>query len=324
MTPALDVSEVGDGAEVARAAGERAPRRGLLVTLTAADGLSGEGEASPLAGYSDETIDSLRLELRQGAPRSGLARFALESALVDLVGKRRSASAAAVLGGATAQRTIETSAVIVDDDPRAAAARAIATGARTLKCKVGRDPVHDAETLVALRRMVGPDVALRADANGRFGVDAARAVLAAVAPAALSFVEEPTAAEGLFALGGSPVPIAIDESLLLPGFEARALAASEISVFVVKPAKLGLFHARELALSAHRAKKQVVVTHMFDGPWALAAAASLALSLPFAPLACGLAPHDGLDAYPRRTIATMGPRWTLVASSRPGLGVGVA
>ena len=63
---------------------------------------------------------------------------------------------------------------------------------------------------------------------------------------------------------------------------------------------LGLIGAHELALEAKEHGKQVIVTHLFDGPWALASAHELALSLPFALPACGLAPHDALLAYPAR------------------------
>jgi hypothetical protein len=67
---------------------------------------------------------------------------------------------------------------------------------------------------------------------------------------------------------------------------------------VLKPALHGFFGARDLGLRAIDRGKQVVVTHMFDGPVALAAACELALSLPAAPLACGLDLHGALDAYP--------------------------
>jgi hypothetical protein len=53
-----------------------------------------------------------------------------------------------------------------------------------------------------------------------------------------------------------------------------------------------------MALAAQRQGLGVIVTHLFDGPVGLAAAAELALSLPTAPWACGLDRHPGLWAWP--------------------------
>lgn len=315
------VEDVGDGRAVTRAATAVGERRGLLVTLTTSDGFAGVGEASPLAGYSTETLDSLRDELSRGTPKSGLARFALESAELDLAGRSSGRSAAMVLGGGRSLATVATSAVVTGDAPHRDTLAAIARGATTVKLKVGGHALEDARMLVSLRATVGPHIELRADANGAYSPDDARRFLDEVGPARLSFVEEPVAAEALLSLRESNVPIGIDESLCLPGFDAWALDSSVISVFVLKPARLGLHRARELALAAHTAGKGVVVTHMFDGPWALAASAALALSLPFTPLACGLAPHAGLRAYPQRRVVTVTDQWMLVASQEPGLGV---
>lgn len=319
MSPRLDMTDVGDGAAIARANGVLVGRRGVRVTLTAADGLTGEGEASPLPGYSPETLASVRAELTRGSPRSGAARFAIESALVDLVGKRIGASAAKVLGGALTQREVGCAAVIVEDDPAAVDA-ALAAGARALKLKL-RGPARDeGRRLIATRARVGASIELRADANGAYDVEEARALLALAGEAGVSFVEEPTRGEALFELGGAGAPVAIDESLALPGMLDAALTSAAISVLVLKPALLGLFAARGAALRAHGAGKSVVVTHLFDGPVALAGAAAVALSLPFPPLACGLAPHDGLRAYAPRRIAGVTPLAVRDAGA-PGLGL---
>ncbi|HEX6239392.1 MAG TPA: O-succinylbenzoate synthase, partial [Polyangiales bacterium] len=51
-----------------------------------------------------------------------------------------------------------------------------------------------------------------------------------------------------------------------------------------------------------------VVTHLFDGPIALAAASVLALALQSPRLAAGLAPHAGLAAWPAAPHRDAGPR----------------
>ena len=90
----------------------------------------------------------------------------------------------------------------------------------------------------------------------------------------------------------------------------------------LKPAILGsLLVARDLALQARARGKDAVVTHLFDGPVALAAAAELALSLPAPALAAGLDPHDRLGDWPAIVVPQLARRGVVRAASAPGLGL---
>jgi len=64
-----------------------------------------------------------------------------------------------------------------------------------------------------------------------------------------------------------------------------------------------------------------VVTHLLDGPVALAAACELARSLPGA-WACGLDRHAGLDAWPGMEVPQAEGPWVRRAEGA-GLGLGV-
>src|SRR5690606_23463656 len=96
------------------------------------------------------------------------ARFAVEAALLDLVGRARNLSVAALLAEREPAGTIATAALI--DDPEMAVARArtaLDASAGALKVKIGRpNEALEIEMLYALRRELGPDVRIRADANG--------------------------------------------------------------------------------------------------------------------------------------------------------------
>jgi L-alanine-DL-glutamate epimerase-like enolase superfamily enzyme len=89
---------------------------------------------------------------------------------------------------------------------------------------------------------------------------------------------------------------------------------------VLKPTLLGGFAvclriAREAAARGLAAS----VTHTFDGPVALAAAAELASALPARVLACGLDRHAGLGAWPDVAIAQLGDAHA-GSANLPGLG----
>jgi L-alanine-DL-glutamate epimerase-like enolase superfamily enzyme len=355
------------------------PRRdGLLLTLDDGEGAWGVGEASPLPGYSPDSLVACRAALSgvhlrlgpidergpdgpdgpdeaSGADRAACsaaqrallgalapleaalakapsARFALESALLDLLGRRAGVSAWVLLAGnergegGPAGRPVPLSALLdpwADGWP-ARAEGLLRRGTAALKIKVGRRDVSwgkELERLLEVRAAVGAGVELRLDANGAWSLDEARARLAALSGVSPAFVEEPTRGEGLLRLGRCGVPWAADESLLDAGVRARAVGAPGCAALVLKPALLGLLPARALALSAQRAGVGVVVTHLFDGPVALAAASELALSLPAPPLASGLGEHDGLRAYPDMDSGHLSTPGLVLPSGRPGLGL---
>jgi o-succinylbenzoate synthase len=313
---------------LASATGRWRERRGVLLELRDGRGTVGVGEASPLPGHSPETLDAcvaelaalpaLALDLAAPLPPQlaaasahlelPAARFAVESALLDLAGRRLGVPAHALLGPAR-PRPVALSALADGDDPVAAARAAWARGVRVVKRKIG--PVDDG-TVARLRDAL-PDAGLRLDANRSLPVEIAVARLAALAPLRPELVEEPC--RDLRALDAPPVPIAADESLL------EGWPAAKVAAIVLKPALLGgLAWCLELATRARDAGVDVIVTHMWDGPVALAAAAALALALE--PVrACGLDRHPGLALDPSRPLPFLGE-----AAILPGdwVGLGVA
>lgn len=298
-------------------------REGALLELADESGRVGFGEASPLPGLHTVTVDevSAKLEevatlleevdalsieaIRRAASQVAappVARFAIETALLHLL---------AGAGGVVPTGLAELFGAPLDAVPIAgfcgplrgpeaiARARALAArGIATLKLKTdGADLAAERAVLDALRASLDAPVSLRLDLNGALDADGARAALEAYAAAGVSLVEEPCAGAALASLRDPAMPFFADESLVDPEVASQLLEHPGCAGFVVKPALHGFFGARDLALSAMERGKDVVVTHTFDGPVALAAACELALSLPRAPLACGLDLHDGLDAY---------------------------
>jgi L-alanine-DL-glutamate epimerase-like enolase superfamily enzyme len=76
------------------------------------------------------------------------------------------------------------------------------------------------------------------------------------------------------------------------------LAAQGRGAVVLKPMALGGFGpCLALAKRAHAAGLKSCVSHLFDGPVALASAAALALVVHGPGVAAGLAPHAGLGAW---------------------------
>lgn len=329
-------------ARLAGAAAELAQRTGLLVRLRDDAGGYGQGEASPLPGYCRDTLEECAQQLvavdiaTLPAPgempaadwvgraldvaniRAPAARFALETALLDWLGRARGASLAALLAErGTALRRVPLAALIAD---LAAARAAHARGVRCFKVKISAASFDaDLALAQALRAEFGDAIALRFDANGRLDPSRAAAQLQALARVAPEFVEEPVAYEDLERVAGSPVALAADESLAQRG--AWPALASICRVVVLKPTLLGgLLACLRIAREASLRGLAVTVTHTFDGPIALAAAAELAAVLPGRVLACGLDRHPALAVWPAVEIAQIQAAHAQSAG-RPGLGM---
>lgn len=312
-------------------------RDGVVLEIWDDAGHHGVGEASPLPGFSEESLHDCEHALDriheaevswplQDVTKLGAlpaARFAFESAIADLVARQRGCSVARLLGG-SAQEIPISALISTGNDMLDAARTALARGISTLKVKLGvRDFQSEISALIALREALGNGFHLRLDANGSWSIDEARARLSQLAKARLGieFVEQPVAPGKLLSLGVCALPWAADESLQDPAESLALRGAPGCIAWIIKPAAIGLLRARELAEVAAAHGHGVVVTHLFDGPIGLAAACELALSVP-QPLACGLDPHAGLAAWPAVELPHFRTRdaSVITAHERSGLG----
>ncbi|WP_438020179.1 enolase C-terminal domain-like protein [Sorangium sp. So ce315] len=341
-------------------------RWGLVLSLADEEGRVGLGEATPLPGFSPESADDDRralaelpgplgpIELPGGAsaaraapeeaalaaeralaPLSSrlrgvpAARFALETALLDLLGQRLGVPVSACLGGHRPYAEVQVNGLLTTssalsemlEGARALAARGVGAIKVKLRSRGEDGFARDLEALRALRRE-HPEVELRLDANAAWSLDEAPRRLGSLAPLRPRFVEQPVAPALLHQLGACEVPWAADESLAVEGMAERLLDAEGCAAFILKPAMLGLLRAHELGRRAQARGLDAVATHLFDGPVALAAACELALSLPRPPLACGLDAHAGLEAWPAVRVPQLRGGGVVAASGRPGLGIG--
>ena len=304
-------------------------RAGALITLSDG-GYEGRGEASPLPGFSLETLSQVcevLIKCKGEAPVEvppslpSLA-FALEAARLDLQGRTRGVPVWRMLGG-TSGSGLGLSRVLTGatpDEVEGQARHAVAKGFAAVKLKLDGADLDEGLARAAAARRGAPSLRLRLDFN-RSLPDADLPRLAALAPLDPEFVEEPCMS-GALAIDHSPVPIAADESLLEPGADEaldKALRTGRLAAVVLKPALLGgLTRCVELAARAAKLGVPSVVTHLHDGPVARAAAAALALAIPNTAPA-GLDTYAGFERWPIAPTAFAGPT-RLAHAPAPGLG----
>jgi o-succinylbenzoate synthase len=267
-------------------------REMILLRLRTDEGLDGLGEAVPMSLRGGIGLREVERELRElcavrlvgldvdregvdlATLRAGLsspASAAIEMALIDLSGKVGGVPAWRALGADAAHPT-ECNATLTAGRPESvaeAAADWFERGFRTFKLKVG--VAGDVDQVAAARAAVGPEAAIRVDANGAWTPAEAIARLTEMEPHGIELAEQPAPdLEGLAAVRArTDVEIAADESVAGPADAARAVELDACRLATVKLAKTGgIGPAR--AVAAHL---PVYVSSALDGPLGIAAAA---------------------------------------------------
>jgi o-succinylbenzoate synthase len=290
------------------ASGSLADRELVLVRLEDSSGWVGLGESAPLPDYHGVNVedvlealgacrDALAGAVSGASPHEALAEWramavlpavaAVDMALWDLEGRRAGQPVWRLLG-AHAAEPVEVNYTIAAADRAGAAAQAgtaRAAGFRCVKAKVGIG--DDAGRLAAVRAVLGPDVAIRLDANGAWSEDEAVAALGVLAPAGIELCEEPVRglAQTRRVAAETSVPLALDET-------ASAIGALEDRVCQAVCLKIasfgGITGVVQAAYQARASGYEVYLASTLDGPLGIAAALHAA-AVVHPERACGLA-----------------------------------
>ena len=290
------------------ASGSLSERELVLVRLEDSGGWVGLGESAPLPDYHGVNVEDV-LEALAGcrdalagaapgaSPHEALAEWramavlpavaAVDMALWDLEGRPAGQPVWRLLGAHQAE-PVDVNYTIAAPDRAGAAAEASAARAAAFRCvkaKVGIG--DDAGRLAAVRAVLGPDVAIRLDANGTWSEQEAVAALRALAPVGLELCEEPVRglAQTRRVAAATSVPLALDET-------ASAIGALEERVCQAVCLKIasfgGITGVVQAALRARASGYEVYLASTLDGPLGIAAALHAAAAVrPERP--CGLA-----------------------------------
>jgi L-alanine-DL-glutamate epimerase-like enolase superfamily enzyme len=323
------------------ASGSLSVRELVLATLTDPGGAVGCGEAAPLRPYVNVSIrecvaaledcrpvlaggdSQTREEVLAACERIAVfpqATAAIDLALWDLEARRAGVPLWRLLGGGSAEPSpVPVNATIAAADrsgAATAAARAREAGFGCVKVKVGLG--DDPGRLAAVRAAAGPEMAIRVDANGVWSVSEAVASLRALEPVGIELCEEPVNGLDELALvrDGTSVPIALDESAVLPGALDRRVGDAVCLKITSCGGITGLLAAGRRARAAGY---EVYLASTLDGPLGIAAALhAAAVIVPDRP--CGLAT---LGLFDRRPDPLPARRGRIELPSGPGLGDGL-
>ncbi|WP_195210248.1 o-succinylbenzoate synthase [Actinomarinicola tropica] len=325
-------------APIVAAHGVESVRKVVLVRVVDEEGRSGWGECEALAAptYTSEWHDGAWAVLRDhvvpavldGRPPKvvghPMAWAAVEVALVDLSLRAADRRLVDVLGAA--RPAVASRAVVgIATDPDAlvhAVGERIAAGHRAVKLKIR--PGADVEPLRAVRS-AWPHLALAADANGSYDLDAAQALLRAVDDMGLDHVEQLLPAGDLVGAARlrqlTDVPLALDESLVRADDLAAAVALGAVDVVNLKPARVGgLTAATEVARVAREAGLRVLCGGMYE----LGVGRAVSLAVAGSVLVSDGADIGPTSAYVRRDLVPpieLDADGALPVPHGPGIGV---
>jgi D-galactarolactone cycloisomerase len=173
-----------------------------------------------------------RMAANLGYDRRGpamMAISAIDMALCDLAAQELGVNVAAMLGGGLRERVFAYGSgpfIAEADNPyahySAEVERCLAQGYRAVKPRAGVGPRADGEMLAAMRRQVGPDVALMVDINQAYSARAAIASARHMEASELLWIEEPVEPEDIPGYAA----VAASVSTAVAGGEALASAAA--------------------------------------------------------------------------------------------------
>lgn len=245
---------------------------------------------------------------------------AVESALLDLVGKRAGMPVYRLLGTATAPvaATARTIGITTPGHAATLAARLAADGFTVIKLKAGSPDPEDDVARVRAVRAAAPHVRLLLDPNGGWSGTAAPALLGRFAELGVEAVEQPVAPgdpEALARLAArSPLPVIADEDAV--GIEDARRLAGRVHGINVKLAKCGgVSAALRIAGLIAGSGTGLMLGCLTASSLGIAPAVHLADRARWT----DLDGHLLLDHDPWTGIG--GTDGTVRASSRPGLGV---
>lgn len=281
----------------------------LVLIIETGSGLKGYGEAAPTAVITGDLLDSMRAALAAIAPRlmgrnlldfNALLRTiaqsivhhnslkaALEIALYDLRAQQLGVPLYQLLGGGEPRiKTDVTISINGVDTMVQDCRRAVASGFDCLKIKLGdRNWRDDVARVMAIYRAVGPDVALRLDANQAWSPKHAVQVIQTLEKAniAIEFVEQPVRATDLpglkFVTDHTLTPIVADEVVFCATDALHILASGSADVINIKLMKTaGISQATEVANLTRQYHKTCMMGCMLEGGISVTAAAHFAVA----------------------------------------------
>lgn len=303
----------------------------LLIELTDETGVTACGEAAPLPGFSQETLNETRSQLESVLPKligetaptgveklgsgftrwlgdfnlSPSARCGVETAVLNLMAGQRGVLLSHLLSE-KAPDYIPVNGLIAGsaEDAGRKIRRLLDDSYRTFKLKVGRlDLESDILRVREVSHLTSDKAALRLDANRAWSLENALTFARGVKDCRIEYIEEPLQEPVQLTefLKDARIPVALDETLCEIDLQ-ELNGVKQIAAVVLKPTLLGGFEkAAAFARAASKLGASVVVTSTFESPVGISCLANFAAAFGTAGAAAGL---ETVDWFEQQLLTT--------------------
>ena len=287
----------------------------VIVRLTDSDGIEGVGEGTTIGGlsYGEESPESIKSAIdtyiapilkacdphrvravmaavRKSVRGNHFAKCAIETALLDMAGKRLGVPVSDLIGGGRVRSSLPVAWTLASGDTARDIDEAEQMLAqrrhRIFKLKIGKRTVgNDVAHVGAICKALSGRASLRVDVNQNWSEPQADLGMAMLHDVGVDLVEQPVAFDDLGAMTRlstrHTVPLMADEALHGPRSAFRLAAASAARVFAVKIAQSGgLYAASEVAAIATAAGVGLYGGTMLEGGVGTVASAHLFATFP--------------------------------------------
>lgn len=201
-----------------------------------------------ITGFDPHDVVKLHDCMDQAIPGNLMAKTGIDIAVYDLVAQAAGVPLHAFIGGRRMNRIPQIGVVDMapPDEAAESAGKQVAQGFKTIKIKIGKDPLEDFERVKAVKAAVGEAVMLRVDGNAGYDRTSALHAFRLMENIGLQWIEQPLPAwdlEGLAMLAERlDTPIAVDESMYTAQDARRCITAGAAQVVNIKIAKCGGLH----------------------------------------------------------------------------------
>ncbi len=287
----------------------------VLVRITCSDGVVGIGEGTTIGGlsYGDESPEGIKLvidtyitpilktcdvshvaetmsKISRSVVGNHIAKCAVETALLDMAGKRLGVPVSELIGGGRVRERLPVAWTLASGntavDIEEAQAMIEARRHSIFKLKIGKRSVtEDVAHVAAIKKALGDRGSVRVDVNQGWDEAQADVGMKMLEDAGCDLVEQPVARDALAAMARLSarhgIPLMADEALHGPRDAFRVAASAGARVFAVKIAQSGGLHAgRDVAAIADASGVSLYGGTMLEAGVGTAASAHLFATFP--------------------------------------------
>jgi L-Ala-D/L-Glu epimerase len=265
---------------------------------------------------------------------NSFAKAGIEMALFDILGKSLRTPLYQLLGGAVRNHDLPLRFPVMPVGPKEsaeAALRIVNEGCRTIKLKVGHDPLaFDLDRVQQVRDAVGADVRITVDANGGWSVNDAIQAAPLLEECGVAFIEQPVHRLDLDGLAQVRrrirLPVMADEAIFTMQDAIACIQKGAADIISVYPGKHGgILNTVAIVSMAEAAGVHCAIGSNLEWDIGSAAMAHVAVALPNIAVERYAVDIIGQLFHIEHAVETPlhSPGWQVTVPTAPGLGVTV-